>query len=73
MNAIQNRYRSLPASQKERVQVISFGLFISACSMLAILAGYEAGAEVGKISGSILGVEIGYTIANHTRRFFEKF
>tara|TARA_B100000678_G_C18105861_1_gene460755 strand:+ start:345 stop:590 length:246 start_codon:yes stop_codon:yes gene_type:complete len=73
MNAMRNRYRSLPANQKERAQVLTFGMFISACSIMSILAGFEGGADVGKIAGSILGVDIGYMIADRTRQFFEKF
>lgn len=73
MNAMQNRYRSLPAAQKERTQVMAFGIFISLSSILALLVGFEAGSEVGKIAGSILGVEIGYSIADRTRQFLDKF
>lgn len=73
MNAMRNRYRSLHANLKERAQVLAFGIFISVCSIMTILAGFEGAADVGKISGSILGVEIGCMIADRTRQFFEKF
>ena len=73
MGHLEQRYRALLPADRDRVRAVGFGIFISLASIVALLFGIQAAAEVGKIAGSILGVEMGYVIADYTRRIAQRF
>lgn len=68
ISILSRRYANLNKQMQDRMQMLAFALFIALASLVATLLGFVDAPKIGQVSGSILGVEGGYLIADFMRR-----
>lgn len=73
LTEMETRYQRLERSEMERVKVLAFGIFFSASTAIAMLAGIESAHTIGPIAGSIAGVELGGMVATGMKSLADRF
>lgn len=73
LSTMETRYQRLERSDMERVRVLAFGVFFSASTAIAMLAGIESAYTIGPIAGAIAGIELGGMIATGMKSLADRF